>query len=304
MRRWHYTHFGLRIASELELPEWSESEHLSGWGSPDVVIRVKPFAQTESGDLTQQPSLMTPDEYKFHIPDLGHFHVHDGREIDVKPLPGTPPERLRPWLVGSVWGALCYQREMFIVHASAVRIGDEAVIFCGRAGQGKSTLAAQLCARGYALVGDDLCRLELPPQGSPVVHPSAPRMKLWSDALGELGWSSRDLAPDHLRQGKFHLSLPASGLTHPLPVRAAYLLSWGVFGARELHGRAALHGFLSGATWRMKLLESMGQLGPQTRRYTEFLRRVPLVALTRPRDLMSSSETLDFLAGQWSRAAV
>jgi hypothetical protein len=303
MRRWYYAHFGVSIASELELPEWSQCEQTLGWGAQDVVIRVEPPGSTESTGSTQ-PSLATAGEFNLHVPRVGHFHVRDGREIHVKPLAGTEPERIRPWLLGSVWGALCYQRDMFIVHASAVRVDNEAVIFCGRAGRGKSTLAAQLGARGYALISDDLCRLDLPAQGVPLIYPSPPRLKLWSDALGELGWSARELAPDHLREGKFHLSLAESGLAQPLPVRAAYLLTWGEFGIRELQGMAAFRAFLSGATWRMELIESMGRVAPHTRRCMEFLRRVPLAKLTRPRDFQASTETLDFLAGQWSGAAL
>jgi hypothetical protein len=239
---------------------------------------------------------------------VGHFHVRDGREIHVKPLPAAEPARLRPWLLGPAWGALCYQRDMFIVHASAVRIDGGAVMFCGRAGRGKSTLAAQLGTRGYALVGDDLCRLHFPPQGPPVVYPSPPRVKLWRDALGELGWGARELAPDHLREGKFHLTLTGPGtgasLAEPVPVRGAYLLAWGELGVRELHGMAAFHGFLAEATWRIRMLERMGQVGPHSRRCMEFLQQVPLAELTRPRDFLASAGTMDFLAGQWSRATV
>src|ERR1035438_946633 len=126
MRRWYYAHFGVSIASELELPEWSQCEQTLGWGAQDVVIRVEPPGSTESTGSTQ-PSLATAGEFNLHVPRVGHFHVRDGREIHVKPLAGTEPERIRPWLLGSVWGALCYQRDMFIVHASAVRVDNEAV---------------------------------------------------------------------------------------------------------------------------------------------------------------------------------
>ena len=308
MQRWHYAHSGVTIASELELPEWSHCETGSGWEDPDVMVRLEsPQAestgQNQSEEVTQR-NVVTATEYRLLIPKVGHFHVRDGREIRVSPLPGVQSAIVRPWVLGPVWGALCYQRGFFIVHASAVRIDNEAVIFCGRAGRGKSTLAAQLGIRGYALVSDDLCRLDLPAQGTPVVYPSPPRVKLWSDTLGELGWGARELAPDHLREGKFHLSMGETGLIDPLPVRAAYLLAWGEFGVRELHGMAALHEFLSGATYRMRMLESMGQVGTHSRRCMEFLRYVPFAELTKPRDFSASPRTLDFLADRLSNTPV
>jgi len=307
MPRWYYEHSGVRIASELELPEWSQCEQTSGCETPDVVFRLETSGNTECAHF-MQPPLITAGEYRLRIPEVGYFHVCDGREVHVKPLPMIDLARVRPWLLGPVWGALCYQRDMFIVHASAVRIDDEAVLFCGRAGLGKSTLAAQLCARGYALVSDDLCRLDLSPRGPPVVYSSPPRVKLWSDALGELGWDTRELAPDQLREGKFHLTLTGpgtvTGMGETLPVRAAYLLAWGEFGVRELHGMAAFRSFLSGATWRLRLLERMGQVGRHSGLCMEFLRHVPLAQMTRPRDFPASARTLDFLAGEWSRATV
>jgi hypothetical protein len=67
---------------------------------------------------------------------------------------------------------------------------------------------------------------------------------------------------------------------------------------------AAFHGFLAEATWRIRMLERMGQVGPHSRRCMEFLQQVPLAELTRPRDFLASAGTMDFLAGQWSRATV
>jgi hypothetical protein len=305
-RLWHYSHSGVNISSELELPEWSQCEQVSGWSEPDVLIRVEPPEHSEPA-TTQQP-FIAGSEYGLRVPRVAQFHVLNGREIRVRPLATTEPSKVRLWLLGTIWGILCYQRGWFIVHASGVRINGEAVIFCGQAGRGKSTLAAQLDNCGYPLISDDLCRLDFSAQGQPVVYPAPPRLKLWSDALGELGWGTREMAPDQSRQGKFHLSLaglgPASGLTKPLPVGAAYLLAWGEFNVRQLQGVAAFQDFLAGATWRMRLLASMDQSGPHLRRCLKFLRHVPLGELTRPRDFSESAQTLDFIVGRGSRTAV
>jgi len=73
---------------------------------------------------------------------------------------------VRLYLLGSAWGALCYQRDLLVLHASAVRVDGRAVAFCGRPGMGKSTLAAWLAESGHALVSDDLARFEtLPREG-------------------------------------------------------------------------------------------------------------------------------------------
>ena len=43
----------------------------------------------------------------------------------------------------------------FVVHAGAVRVADEAFLFLGEAGRGKSTLTAGFDRAGYPLIGDD-----------------------------------------------------------------------------------------------------------------------------------------------------
>jgi hypothetical protein len=303
---WYYSHSGVNISSELELPEWSQCEQVSEQSKPDVLIRMEAAAQAES--VVRQMPVITRREYTLGIPGVGNFHLLDGREIRVQPVKMAEPAKVRLWLLGRIWGALCYQRGWFIVHASAVLFDGVAIIFCGRAGRGKSTLAAQLDNRGYPLICDDLCRLDFSAQGQPVVYPAPPRLKLWSDALDELGWGTREMAPDQSRQGKFHLSLtglgPAPGLTEPLPAGAAYLLAWGEFNVRQLQGLAAFQDFLAGATWRMRLLASMDQSGPHFRSCLKFLRHVPLAELTRPRDFSESAQTLDFIVGRGVRTAV
>jgi hypothetical protein len=300
--RWFYANSGMSIASEIHLPEWSQCEEALQAGNPEVTIRLLPAHPVNAG-----PPLISPNRFDLPMPGIGHLHVRDGCEIHVTPAPSIDAGRLRPWLLGVAWGALCYQRRLFMVHASAVRIGDEALIFCGRAGQGKSTLAAQLSSRGCQLISDDLCRLEVPAAGPPLTYPSAPRIKLWSDALSELGWNAHELEPDHMRKGKFHLSAPEQNPDErnaPLPVRAAFLLAWGEFDAREVCGIKALLKFLPAATWRAEMLESMGISGEHSRRCAEFLRRVPLAELSRPRQLSATSQTLDFLLGTFSGAAL
>ena len=161
-------------------------------------------------------------------------------------------------------------------------------------------MAAQLIARGYPLISDDLCHLDIPAQGAPVVYPAAPRLKLWSDALGELGWSTGHLEPDQSRAGKFHVVRAASSQARPTPVHAIYLLEWGEFSIRPLSGLNALRRFLSAAIYRPKLLGSMGQVSSYSNQSMTVLQRVPVWELYRPRELATIGTTADRLAVHWA----
>jgi hypothetical protein len=203
---------------------------------------------------------------------------------------------LRPWLLGTAWGALCYQRGLILIHGSAVIFEGQAVLFCAPAKGGKSTLAAHLNARGYALVSDDLCHLRVPPEGPPTIYPSAPRLKLWEDALLGLGWSTTDLDRDPSRQGKFHIAQLTGVTSETAPVRAIYLLEWGDFSLSRLSGLAALSRFLAASTYRPEMLGPAGQLSRYSRQSLSVLQRVPLWELRRPRSLAKAGEVVSLLA--------
>jgi hypothetical protein len=296
---WHYIYAGLRVESQILLPEWAPFERTSTAGDPEVVISL---AEAPDSDLTAagDPGVITAEEYCFFVPGVGGFRVRDGREIVVVPMHGTAHRHLRPWVIGSAWGALCYQRGLFLIHASAVMVDDAAVLFCARAKGGKSTIAARLNMSGHALISDDLCHLDIPSAGLPVVYPSMPRLKLWSDALGELGWSDQTMEPDHVREGKFHIARAGANQTHPVPVQAIYLLEWGEFSLRRLAGLGALRHFLRAATYREKLIASTEQLSKHTDRCLRVLQRVPVWQLRRPRDLATLGQTAELLANHWS----
>ena len=295
--RW-YIYAGLRVASELPLPEWAAFEQPSPAGDPDVVISLD--VTHHDASLAGHERIYAVNDHRFFVEGVGYFKVRDGHEIVVAPAPGVAPHQLRPFLIGSAWASLCYQRGLFLIHASAVLVDGEAVLFCARAKGGKSTLAAHLNTLGHALVSDDLCFLNIPTHGLPLVYPSAPRLKLWSDALAQLGWDAEHLEPDCSRAGKFHVLLKGSDLVEPHPVRAVYLLEWGEFRIHSLHGLTGLRRFLSTATYRAQLLEAAGQLSQHSSRSLTMIQRVPLWELRRPRDLATFAQTADMLAIHWS----
>lgn len=300
MKRWHYTYAGLRVDSELPVPEWSYFEQTSLNYGADVLISLADLPP--EGVLNgENPQFISNDEYRFHVPEVGSYRVLKGREIIVTPVPGAGFSELRLFLLGSAWSAICYQRNLLVYHAAAVRIGDGAVAFCGMTGMGKSSLTALLTAHGYSFVSDDLCRFAIPTRGEPTIYPSAPRFKLWGDALISMGLSSDTLERVHFSFDKFHLPWSGEIPRGPLPLRGIYLLEWGEYDIKRLSGQTALSRFLSAATYRGELLEQMSQVGAYWRSSLELVRRVPVWELKRPRDLSAMYLTVDLLKSHWEK---
>jgi hypothetical protein len=299
MERWHYAYAGLRVTSELLIPEWAAFEQPASFDDADVLIAL---GSTQTSEVSKTSEVwITADECRFHIPEAGDYWVHHGREIIVTPAPGAGAREIRLFLLGSAWGALCYQRGILAFHSSVVLAGDCAIAFCGETGSGKSSVAAWLIARGYRLVSDDLCRFEVA-AGQARVYPSAPRLKLWRDALDVMGWSAEGLERDHFRMDKFHLDLtgfwkPVRSV--PLPLCAIYLLEWGEPGIARLTGMTALRRLVAEATYRGELLEPMGQVAAHWQRCAELARHVPIWKFARPRDWAAFDAAMEMLIAHW-----
>lgn len=289
MERWFYDYAGLNIVSAIEIPEWRTFEQVAC--EPDVSIVL-------ADDVAGEGVFISTEEYRFTVPEVGQFRILEGREIVIIPAPDADQTDIRRFLLGSVWGALCYQRGMLFFHASAVRVGDEAVMFCAPSDRGKTTLAAWLSKLGYSLVSEDLCNIDLPPQGQPMLYPATPRLKLWEDALGALDLHNEKREQCRFRPEKFYLEW--EGHNQPLPLRAIYVLEWGDLGIERLAGQAALIRLLSAATYfNGDELEAMGRLETYTQQCLALVGRAPVFEFKRPRDLSVMDKTVDFLKNHW-----
>jgi hypothetical protein len=291
MTRFCYSYHGLNVSSELRLPEWSLFEKTEPKTYPDVLISV---------DRTQ--SVETPaarvGEYRFFAEGAGWFSVKRGREIAIAPCTGHITRRLRLFLTGSAWGALLYQRGILPIHASAVQTDAGALMFCGRRGQGKSTMAAFLADRGYKLISDDMCCISMSNMDFPLIFPSVPRFKLWNDSIRELGWNPKDPKRDPQRVDKFHYFRPSMAVNTPLPVAAICLLGWGSPRLGSLGGFTALHRFLNAATWRGDLLLAAGFPSKHFGTCAELVRRIPVWDLRRSREFSALPETFELIKRQ------
>lgn len=299
MHKWHYLYAGLRVSSDLELPEWATFLRAGSFADPDVTIRVD-VAQSDGLFAVTPESVITTDKYHFFMPEVGAYRIENGKEIVVLPVPLAGQNEIRLFLLGSAWGALCYQRGLFAVHASAVQVGDEAVLFCAFQGKGKSTMTAWLAAYGHTLVSDDLCCINMSTEERPTVYPSTQRFRLWKDALEALGWNSDRLERDHFRLDKYLLPWSGAQLEQPLPLRAIYLLEWGDDNLQRLNGINALQSFVSAATYRGELLSQMGLAGTYWQSCLQLLQHVPLWELTRQKDLTNMDNIVEMLEQHWA----
>jgi hypothetical protein len=120
----------------------------------------------------------------------------DGTILIVEPdSDDIDPQLLNLYILSEALGLILYQRGLFLVHASAIKIGQQAVIFAGPPGAGKSTTAAAFAQFGYTVLADDMVAMSLNSLGKVMVYPAFPQIKIWPSAVKGLGYNPSSLPP-------------------------------------------------------------------------------------------------------------
>lgn len=166
-----------------------------------------------------------PAGYLLRFPDLADFEITaDGCHVDAWSAPGVAPSTVEHLFLNQAEPLALGRQGHFVLHASAVDLGDHAVAFLGASGRGKSTLAASFALAGARFMTDDGLRV-LWHEGRLIALPSHPTLRLWQDSQQALAIYS-DAAPPLGYTAKQRLMagnpLPHGG--EPRPLRAFYFL--------------------------------------------------------------------------------
>jgi hypothetical protein len=218
----HYVAAGLTIASDVAFPGLVEARPVE---VPDIRVFATGVPDFLPGGERRGPLMWTaPGRILIEIPDVVRLLMIDGRELRYRPAADNSPTDVAIFLNATGLGALFHQREMTVLHASAVLVGDRAVLFCGKSGAGKSTLAAALNQRGYPLVADDICAISKGTDGRPEATPDGRCLKLWQDAIHTLSLGTGEQI-DRIRSeiDKFYVR-PAMLADQNVPIAAIYRL--------------------------------------------------------------------------------
>ena len=217
-----YRSAGLCIASEIDLPGLAPAEPRA---AADVRIVRAATPERLDNPVAQGPTWqLNADAFLLDVPGVARFHIVGDHTIAVTPADGGDPADVPVFLLGSALGILLHRRKQIVLHASAVRVGGTAVLFCGPSGAGKSTMAAALAQRGYPLVTDDVCTISLDDTGPPQVHPDGRQLKLWAHAIKKLDLPIGRGVRVRRTLEKYYVVPPSEATTGSLPLGTVYFL--------------------------------------------------------------------------------
>ncbi|BAZ11067.1 hypothetical protein NIES4071_28920 [Calothrix sp. NIES-4071] len=286
-----YTAYGLRINSTLPIPELLSSNHTEA----DVVIR---FGKLDKSPLKDKSIIhsykLTADGMYLFLLGAGTFLIRNGNEIIIEPEPDASASKIRLLLLGAAIGTLLHQRGYLTLHASAVAMNNGAVVFIGDKGWGKSTIAANLHARGHNLIADDVVAVDLHSEQQAIVLPAFPQLKLWPDAVTSLGSNPEELPQlvSNIEKRDFR---PNYGfmLTN-IPLKQIYVLGKGeAVEIKPLNSQEVLT-YLIRNSYITRFGEELIQSDRASyfRKLTQLAKKVSISYLLRPKDLSLLPETV------------
>jgi hypothetical protein len=251
---------GVTLVSEIALPELPLVQHQPTTSHP-VHIRLGEVPNHLPQAVEIDPDCFaTPTQYWLRIRGIGCYLVSNGQEIIVSPEPGALPLDVRAYLLGTLFVALCQQRHLLPLHASAISSSKGVVAFLARSGQGKSTLAAHLAQRGFRVLADDVCLIDSLASGPAMVIPTAPWLKLWRNSLQHLGRQAEGLEKVFSEDDKYRL--PLADTSQPEPIARLVFLETHDGSATEMRELTALEAIplLMDLTHQAYVLQATGQM--------------------------------------------
>ncbi len=287
--------FGWRVKSDIPLPElrpW-----LGNARAPDIVIALGPVsAMDPQKPRFNQAIQIAPDAVCVDIPSVARYRVAAGGFVTIQPeLPVDSPD-IRSFLFATILAILCFQKGVLPLHASAVEIDGRALLLTGNSGVGKSTLAAALVDRGFRLLSDDLCALEIADGRSPMIHPAFARVKLWHDSAAYLQRQTANVERGVKESAKFHIPV-ADASFHPEPLPPAQIIFLRAHrekageGPRVLGGLEALRRFDLVHRWQLGL--ALGQQALMFKAMARLIESVPAAEVIRGDDLEDLPSLVD-----------
>jgi hypothetical protein len=242
-----YSLYGLKIASERVLPGIGASEKLE---KADVIFLpgVVPQGLNLPKLQSQQPGFTSdfrdpqgkPLLQVWH--DANGYHCfqycegftflidRDGRQVWAQWSAPVTYEDVAAFFLSHILSYVLHLRGTICLHASAVAVEGQAVLFSGDSGAGKSSTAAAFAERGCRVLADDIAVVKQEPDGQLMVLPGFPRVCLWPDSAefiygaGSAGRYPRVEPREEKRLVRLD-SFPEKYHAQAVPLCAIYLLA-------------------------------------------------------------------------------
>lgn len=173
-------------------------------GALQNAIFINPWTQVADGKVL------------LHVPGVARYMMEGGVSISIHAEKDADPSSVDLFLKGPARGYLIHQRgEVPLEAATVIAPNGAAVALSSLSGMGNSTLAAELCRRGWRLVADGITRITFT-AGRMLAWPSHDKVILWRSACESFGMDLKSLQQVRPGMEKYYVPMPAARGSAPL----------------------------------------------------------------------------------------
>ena len=193
-----YAAYGQIIESDSVFNQFIETDSDA---VPDITIHH--YVEDEIKDILKelyQVSIRGRDI--FFRNQVGYFEARNGNEIFFEEYPDQSETEAKEFVMGNTMALLFFERDMNVIHGSAVRFKDKTIIISGDSGAGKSTTASRLIKEGARLICDDQSIVYID-NGQAMLLPGYPSQKLCEDASERNNLNIEDLIKIDNQKNKY-----------------------------------------------------------------------------------------------------
>ena len=228
-----YQIFDHTLISDIPLPELPQGKGVTGTikvqHNPEMYLDVTGEDwlhewQGPNGEITIQ-CVLRDKQYLLRFPGLCDFLITaDGKQVQFTPGKDVPEETIRHLLLDQVIPRILCHRGQLVLHASAVQINDQVLLFSGDTGSGKSTIASKFYRDGATLVTDDCILMRFQDKQACCVA-NYPGLRLYPDSVKALFANENEFCEMAHYSSKKRLVLTNDNTTvRAMPVSAIFLL--------------------------------------------------------------------------------
>lgn len=297
-----YTYYfnGLFISSEIRLPEVELKNVVREDYPQHVAITLGVVPGEIANVVYKNPAIsIGVEEVLVNIEGVAAYHISGGNKVIIQPCAGAAEQAIGLYVVSIVLGILLHQNDILALHATAIKIGDGAVIVAGNSGVGKSTLALGLHRKGYEIINDDITSVCFDNR-VPYVWPGISAMKLWALSLEEYGYEVGTF--QKIREEINKYSFPVERLnTDILPVKAVFFIN--EHAEKVLEKQVIEQGLgkikkLKANTYRYKLVQHLQKVNTHFSQSAMLSAQVPFFNISRSA-IVSPAEFADYMEQQF-----
>lgn len=284
--KYYYRAYGLLIQSDMILKELIAVEQPLQ-NEIDVVISCRDIPKKiRDAVLLNENFQISKHQVIFSIEGVGSFYIAYGNQITLELAAECNVEYAKIFLLGSAFGILFLQRNTIAIHSGAIVWNQQAVLFTGNTGVGKSTLTTGLRVKGFNILADDVAVVKKQTNGKYEVHPSFPQQKLCGDSMSKMGFNKESYKQIDPFRDKYAIPIQEHFVYKPVDLGAIFELSVGDVSdiqIQEITGSEKMMIFMKNI-YRIEFTEYMGLRKEYFKNCVEMVKNIPVYRMTRPKD--------------------